>query len=209
MAHSGGIYLEGIESGEPWKLEELSSDPTLSPPPSKKLKLDPELVKTEEENKENQLFCSTPIKEKYNISDLKLGSEVSITPKEAPKNESKYSPKVTPNAERMNLFNHSSYFNMSLSPMILNGSVSITPKENQHSIYGTTHADRNQDKPWFNLISGDGEHEFHPGRSRRGGEALTHIAMLESKLDILKNLNKETERTPIPLGINIFFWYKI
>ena len=213
MAHTGGIYIEGIESAEPWKLKsiELNSESTLSPPPAKKLKLDPDhLVKTEEADKENVLFSSsTPVKNPYQISDFKLGSDVSITPKQVPKVESKYSPKVTPNAERMNLFNHSSYFNMSLSPLILNGSVTITPKENLHGPYGQVHADRNQDKPWFNLVSAvDGDSEFHPGRSRRGGEALTHIALLERKLDILKNLNKETDRKPIPPGKH-WVYYKI
>jgi hypothetical protein len=40
----------------------------------------------------------------------------------------RFSPKVTPNAERLNMFNHSAYFNMSLSPVILNGAVTITPR---------------------------------------------------------------------------------
>jgi hypothetical protein len=60
-------------------------------------------------------------------------AEISVTPKQEARTQpepflKKFSPKVTPNAERLNMFNHSAYFNMSLSPVILNGAVSITPR---------------------------------------------------------------------------------
>ena len=133
LAHSGGIYLEGMESAEPWKLDTISSATTAlcSPPPAKKPKLEL-AVKVEEDNKENALLTSTPLK--VPNQPIKLNEEVSITPKSTPQSqhtprpESKYTPKTTPNAERMNMFNHSAYFNMSLSPLILNGAVTITPK---------------------------------------------------------------------------------
>jgi hypothetical protein len=52
----------------------------------------------------------------------KLGSEIMITSKSSPKPEAddlvrKYLPKVTPNGDKLNLFNHSSHFNMQLSPV--------------------------------------------------------------------------------------------
>ena len=62
----------------------------------------------------------------------KLGSEILVTPKAETKAEDEevkaLTPRITPNGDKLNLFNHSACFNMSLSPMILNGSVTITPK---------------------------------------------------------------------------------
>ena len=65
----------------------------------------------------------------------KLGSEILVTPKAETKAEEEevkaLTPRITPNGDKLNLFNHSACFNMSLSPMILNGSVTITPKAEQ------------------------------------------------------------------------------
>jgi hypothetical protein len=52
----------------------------------------------------------------------KLGSEIMVTSKSATMADSadlakKYLPKVTPNGDKLNLFNHSSSFNMQLSPV--------------------------------------------------------------------------------------------
>ena len=63
----------------------------------------------------------------------KMCAEISVTPKTEGRRVERaqsrqFSPKVTPNAERLNMFNHSAYFNMSLSPVILNGAVTITPR---------------------------------------------------------------------------------
>ena len=63
----------------------------------------------------------------------KLCAEISVMPKQEVRSlaetlSRRFSPKVTPNAERLNMFNHSAYFNMSLSPVILNGDVTITPR---------------------------------------------------------------------------------
>ena len=58
MAHSGGIFVEGLESAEPWKVETRGLNNTTAAeegseePPAKKLKVDPE-IKGEGENKEN------------------------------------------------------------------------------------------------------------------------------------------------------------
>ena len=64
----------------------------------------------------------------------KLGSEILVTPKAETKAEEEakaLTPRITPNGDKLNLFNHSACFNMSLSPLILNGSVTITPKAEQ------------------------------------------------------------------------------
>merc|ERR1719158_1743799 len=151
LAHAGGIFIEGLESAEPWKLvsrglgsEDQATDPQLNlEPPIKKLKLDSDAddgLKTEQENKENikNAIAGVPaVGEQEQTGDAteaalkKLGSEILVTPKhEVPKSEaSRFAPRITPNGDRLNLFNHSQYFNMSFSPVVLNGSVTITPKE--------------------------------------------------------------------------------
>jgi hypothetical protein len=89
--------------------------------------------------KENKVFASsTPHRDsKLETQEVlrKMCAEISVTPKLECRGSSseaaafrQFSPKVTPNAERLNMFNHSAYFNMSLSPVILNGAVTITPR---------------------------------------------------------------------------------
>ena len=72
----------------------------------------------------------------------KLGSEILVTPKAETKPEEEevkaLTPRITPNGDKLNLFNHSACFNMSLSPLILNGSVTITPKAEQKALHGMT-----------------------------------------------------------------------
>ena len=177
LAHAGGIFVEGLESSEPWKLstrglseldfQQLSEDKEkdkeveekLQSPPSKKIKLDNEEgIKTEEdENKENKSklhLTSTPIVNDKPMTETeaalsKLGSDILVTPKAEVKHESKYLPKVTPNGSHLNMLNHSTYFNMTMSPLVLNGSaITITPKDSSQNI--------NPDKaerPWFNLVA--------------------------------------------------------
>lgn len=212
LAHAGGIYLEGIESGEPWKLNtvEIAAAGSCSPPPAKKAKMEPEqapseAVKKEEdggENKENTvvLASSTPLKQDSLLGGVKLSNEVSITPKSMPTN-SKYTPKTTPNAERMNLFNHSAYFNMSLSAMVLNGStISMAPSTNFKE------AERGGDKAWFNLVAP--QTEFHPGQSPTATETLPHLSLLEDKLQVLRQMNHETSRKALPRD-KCFGWWKL
>ena len=152
--------MEGLESAEPWKLairglrdfddEKLASREAWNTnerekqnsPPAKKLKLE-DPVKFEGENKENiirqVLAVSTPNADKSRSETeealRKLGSDIMVTPKSEIKSESKFAPRVTPNGDRLNMYNHSAYFNMSLSPVILNGAVTITPKEGSNSYY--------------------------------------------------------------------------
>ena len=51
----------------------------------------------------------------------KLSSEILVTPKAEAKIDIKYLPKVTPNGEKLNIFNHTSNLNMTMSSVILNG----------------------------------------------------------------------------------------
>ena len=165
LAYAGGIFVEALESAEPWKLEtrgltdleyqELTEKKVteeveeLKSPSAKKIKLDEDLVKQEDEEKENKavtpslnLLSSTPKCPQTEAALSRLGRDILVTPKTEIKNESKHSPKVTPNGSHLNLLNHSTYFNMSLSPLVLNGSVVITPREGDKG-----------EKPWFNLVA--------------------------------------------------------
>ena len=307
LAHSGGVFVEGIESAEPWKLatqglrvgekpideeeeeEEEEDDEeggdeeecdaeeeaeksgeednltASSPPPAKKPKLD-DTVKSEvddEEEKENDggvkmPMFSTPCQDRERTETeealSKLGSEIMVTPKMEVKQERKFSPKVTPNGDRLNLFNHSAYFNMSLSPVVLNGSVTITPKDGQQPLpqqlqqqqqqqlhqqhhhhhhhhqqqmyphlavpgYGSHGAN---EKPWFSLLAKASnnnhpqtvgqqldpdqlvkqEPDFHPARKPvvETDPFAPQVAMLEHKLEVVRQMNKETRRRCIPLG---------
>ena len=124
--------MEGLESAEPWKLatrglkdsddEKLASKEAwntndtekMNSPPAKKLKLE-DPVKLEGENKENiigqALAVSTPTADKSRNETeealRKLGSDIMVTPKSEIKSESKLAPRVTPNGDRLNMFNHS------------------------------------------------------------------------------------------------------
>ena len=51
----------------------------------------------------------------------KLSSEILVTPKAETKVDMKFLPKVTPNGEKLNIFNHTSNLNMTMSSVILNG----------------------------------------------------------------------------------------
>ena len=168
LAYAGGIFVEALESAEPWKLEtrgltdleyqqliekkeERVTDEVeeLKSPSAKKIKLDEELVKQEEEEKENKaitpslnILSSTPKCPETEAALSRLGRDILVTPKTEIKNETIQSPKVTPNGSHLNLVNHSTYFNMSLSPLVLNGSVVITAREGDKG-----------EKPWFNLVA--------------------------------------------------------
>jgi len=247
LAHAGGIFLEGLESAEPWKLatrglkdsddgnlasrEAWNTNDTekMNSPPAKKLKLE-DPVKCEGENKENiigqSLAASTPQPEKSRNETeealRKLGSDILVTPKSEIKSESKFAPRVTPNGDRLNMFNHSAYFNMSLSPVVLNGAVTITPKEGSNSYYGLSIpgvGDKAQEKPWFNLMArADSpppgqdsitDTDFHPGKTKMPDiDAAPQIGLLEKKLEIVKEMNKERSRLPIPVD-KCHGWWKI
>lgn len=90
-------------------------------PPHKKLKMDPKTMESAEvnglENKEN-------LKDFVVKKDEKTKKEkMPITTSELLRNL-ELRPKVTPSGERMNLFNHTAYFNMTLSQSVINGSLS-------------------------------------------------------------------------------------
>ena len=79
--------------------------------------------------------------------------------------------KVTPNGDKLNMFNHSTYFNMSLSPVVLNGSVTITPKDPNTSSSGVLNVPNPNssnnyvgasEKPWFSILPLDNPIEFNP-----------------------------------------------
>jgi hypothetical protein len=98
-----------------------------------------EEIDDDEENKENgdiimkeeKMESEEEKKKRIETEEVlkKLGSEILVTPKVEVNEELKpFTPKITPNGDKLNLFNHSACFNMSLSPVVLNGSVTITPK---------------------------------------------------------------------------------
>ena len=177
FAHAGGVFIEGMESCEPWKLahkgmphfkkdipeeeddeEEEIDDEEVEEPPEKKVKLEEEVngdvemteVKEDVKDEKDALFRTPKI-------ETKDGGKTLITPK------------ITPNGDKLNLFNHSAHFNMSLSPVVLNGSVTITPKLDHFStsspvVVNHANADQNQpqqqsvhyqvvEKPWFSILS--------------------------------------------------------
>ena len=80
----------------------------------------------------------------------KLSNEILVTPKVEAKIDMKFLPKVTPNGEKLNMFNHTSNLNMTLSPVILNGAVTITPKDQMHHQHNF--ASNVNEKPWFSIL---------------------------------------------------------
>ena len=249
LAHGDGIYVEAIESAEPWKLKteglpHTNHDDRI--PVKKKIKLHKEVKQCKEkEDKENSAMEMDHIKKdenkpsikingNNNRSDLKhadssvkqedddvkvnggeikkegseskidsvkeereiqrkkteaeteealrkLGCDILVTSKKCEQNNVKrevteaqkmFMPKVTPNGDKLNMFNHSTYFNMSLSPVVLNGSVTITPKD-PNAISGVlnvpnpNHSSNNNyfnssEKPWFSILPLDNPIEFNP-----------------------------------------------
>ena len=149
------------------KKEEKAEEETeeLKSPSAKKLKLDEELVKQEEkevkdekeEKKEKEeVVSSTPKCSDTEAALSRLGRDILVTPKTEMKPEAKHSPKVTPNGSHLNLVNHTTYFNMSLSPLVLNGSVSITPREGDKA-----------EKPWFSLVAREEPATTAPGQDQQ------------------------------------------
>ena len=164
LAHAGGIFVEALESCEPWKLatrglnpdderkDSLEDDEELSSPPAKKFKLDEETIKEEDEDNKAMDTSNPETLSEAEAALSKLGSDILVTPKSEARPESKYKPHVSSNAGQLNLMNHTTYFSMSLPPMLLNGSsITITPKE---SSPGVNHAAYNSsERPWFSLVA--------------------------------------------------------
>jgi len=227
LAHSGGTFVEGMESAEPWKIPTGGLREGEEEPPAKKIKVDGSIKEEEEkENKENikLALTSTPTTNKGRDETeealKKLGSEIMVTPKMESKWESSYTPKVTPNGDNLNLFNHSAYFNMSVSPVILNGSVTITPKEWGSSQYSGGQAVPSNggvvERPWFSIIcksretcDSKPEVEFHPARRNLAeSELAPQISFLEHKLEVVKHMDKESTRKATPPDL-CYGWWKI
>ncbi|XP_059099037.1 bromodomain adjacent to zinc finger domain protein 2B-like [Tigriopus californicus] len=275
MAHAGGVYVEAMESCEPWKLphkgmahekkrcddtrddsdEPVPKKPKLEclfdiKPPILPLNMDQvqpkqEIWESKLENGETRTTLNIPkIQESDNEKAKrweteealkKLGSEILVTPKMDAKNgvDEPRTPIVTPNAEKVNLFNHSSSQNMTLSPMILNGSVTITPKSepnfltstplmNPHSV--VSHHSVSFDHPWFSILPlnnpADNSAKFL-GLKQEGLSTLDRtkallqaqcpvnpqIALLELKLDRLRKDNFGMERQPIPDDVSRGWWH--
>ena len=253
LAHGDGIYVEALESAEPWKLETEGlphTDHDERTPVAKRTKLDDELenclsqddiddegdmevddadvknvpaeiksngnnnyekqqhgdasVKKESgENKDNVTDIKVEtndvkmngVKEELEIQRIKaeseteealkkLGCDILVTSKNSETNDvklevsdaqKKFMPKVTPNGDKLNMFNHSTYFNMSLSPVVLNGSVTITPKDPNSGLPGggvlnvpNPNSSMNgnyigaSEKPWFSILPLDNPIDFNP-----------------------------------------------
>jgi hypothetical protein len=167
FAHAAGIYVEGLESAEPWKLPTEGMphfDEDGRPLVLKKFKMEDSDDEDEEDHHQMEVEADCEEKKETKISvngnnndfvkkegdeeehkledsDManalkKLGSEIfvsskpsALTPKiELTEYERKYLPKVTPNGDKLNMFNHSSHFNMQLSPV------------RQSYLYNTFHA---------------------------------------------------------------------
>ena len=176
LAYSGGIFVEALESSEPWKLEhrglrecdlnQLEADSgkhkieDQESPSAKRIKLDEdsESIKQEASDvKPTPAVTSTPVTVRdKSLTETeaalsRLGSDIMVTPKAEIKPESKYTPKVTPNGNHLNMLNHSTYFNMTMSPLVLNGSsITITPKDIS---IGQNQTLEKSEKPWFNLVA--------------------------------------------------------
>ena len=238
LAHAGGIFVEALESCEPWKLatrglnpdderkDSLDEDEDQSPP-AKKLKIDEENIKEEDvDTKSESMDTSNPeavtCLSEAEAALSKLGSDILVTPKAEARTESKFKPHMSSSAGQLNLVNHTTYFSMSLPPMLLNGaSITITPKESSPGANAYNSSERTE-KPWFCLAARESspeagseppetcvEYDFHPARARPGdSDTNTQIALMEKKLEIVKQMNKETARNPIPKD-KCYGWWKL
>ena len=138
----------------------------LETPSAKRIKLDSDssVIKQEKEENIDSGTCgastSTPkhpsnnqILTETEAALSRLGSDILVTPKAEVKYESKFTPKVTPNGSHLNLLNHSTYFNMTMSPLVLNGSsITITPKDVS---FGQNMNHEKSEKPWFSIVARD------------------------------------------------------
>ncbi len=248
FAHAGGVFVEGIESGEPWKLpcqgmphekdklydrkrreEENEEEEEEEEPKAKVPKLDGDMAvksedkenaeqkpKEEEEDSKDDAVKSEEDKQRLETQEAlkKLGHEILVTPKtESDKKSNPAStPKVTPNGDKLNLFNHSAHFHMTLSPVVLNGSVTITPK-NEPAVGGlgtstpVVSSDQQQqppcppsDKPWFSLLplskSASIVNNANNNGNSNGKEHSTRFAEFRRE----KHLDSSPDKTQALLG---------
>lgn len=293
LAHGDSVYVEALESAEPWKLDTDGLPHTTHDdrmPVAKKIKLDKELEKCIEKDSEDKttmkvekneesekkeiikingnnnqstvnkgvsIKCEdvdvkingSGIRKDQNQSQVddvkqrlelqrkkaeaetedalrKLGCDILVTSKKCEQSniklelteaQKRFMPKVTPNGDKLNMFNHSTYFNMSLSPVVLNGSVTITPKDpNSNSgvlnvpnpSYSTGGSFFNSsEKPWFSILPLDNPIEFTPHLSKTSLPSLTANKENNSRFaspsipDRLMQLQPIFSSTPINIQI--------
>lgn len=272
FAFAGGVYVEAVESCEPWKLatqgmphfledgretvgfkgqqnknngvgvevedqavvgkkeEEEPMEVVVNDndhmhvddePPQLPIKINGNKVEDHHNDKENIVKKEETIKNETNENEKdaidalsKLGKEILITPKLESKFDVKFMPKVTPNGEKLNLFNHTSNLNMTLNPVILNGAVTITPKDpslvnNNGSISNGTMGE----KPWFSILPLGNPVDHQAKLMDAKNENMFNvdnitpqINALEAKLDELRNMNLDKYRHPIPKEMCHGWW---
>ena len=271
LAHTKGVFVEGLESAEPWKIETKGlphADHDERPPVAKKIKFGEE-IKSVEEQEESLQKVKLESNEKGEVGSekleqsevkvkpeeikieskplnedeikrieteealKKLGADILITPKvqedemkkEIPGLTKQFIPKITPNGDKLNMFNHSTYFNMSLSPVILNGTVTITPKDQSSlALHGTSHRHYGE-KPWFSILPVDDPNGFDPkssqlklqekfasphlpqgARSSPMAASTPQFHLLERKLAEAKKKNVCSQRAEIPNNFAKGWW---
>lgn len=220
FAFAGGVYVEALESCEPWKLEtqgmphyfddnrdEVEEKNKMngqkSEPQDEEMEID-DVENIEQKphingnNKENLVKTEADVDEAKEAL-AKLSSEILVTPKIESKLDLKFLPKVTANGEKLNMFNHTSNLNMTLSPVILNGAVTITPKDQLAHQYNF--ATNLTEKPWFSIlpIGNPIDHQaklLDDAKDSFFVDTITpQINALEAKLEELKGLDLVKDRT--------------
>ena len=242
FAFAGGVYVEAVESSEPWKLathgmphfDDDDRDNVVSKNEPKGVAHDeqngmeidvvndeaaPNMNGTDHDKENVNNAKQEPKIEKMeqvdNESDetkealSKLSSEILVTPKVESKTDMKFLPKVTPNGEKLNMFNHTSNLNMTLSPIILNGAVTITPKDQM--IHQYNFASNANEKPWFSIlpIGNPVDHQVKilEAKDTTLADTITpQINLLETKLEELKRLDLEKDRQAIPDDLCRGWW---
>ncbi len=259
FAHAGGIFVEAIESAEPWKLSgrgmphydedgrmevgvktvqgvlgsgedkkkvidvvDLDDEP--SPDVNGDAASDHDDKENDDENskeavvktnaEEDVKMETEEDKKKIETENAlkKLGSEIMVTPKlEAGHVDAKFLPKVTPNGEKINLFSHSTNLNMSLNPIMLNGSVTITPKDQIVKKPTGPNAMGSTEKPWFSILPLGNPVEHQPPKTELPNtfpnDTITpQIEHLEQRLELLRSICQDEKRMPIPKSLCHGWW---
>ena len=257
LAHTKGVFVEGLESAEPWKIETAGLPHATHDdrhPVTKKVKIGDDLKAVEDDKKEVRAedvekvvkpeVKEEEIKKEENDDDKKrfeteealkkLGADILITPKvqeeevlkkEIPEISKQIVPKITPNGDKLNMFNHSTYFNMSLSPVILNGTVTITPKDQSNLPHHGMPQRHFGEKPWFSILPVDDPINFNPKsaqlklhekfaspnlpqgmRTHQMATSTPQFHLLEQKLAEAKKKNVCSQREEVPDKYAVGWW---
>ncbi len=246
FAYAGGVYVESVESCEPWKLEtqglphfdeddrdevveknsqedkgqdqDLDHDKPEDQDDEQEMEIDDneENIQVNGDNldknvkKEEPMMLEEDSKDETKEALAKLSSEILVTAKlQESKMDLKFMPKTTPNGEKLNMFNHTSNLNMTLSPIILNGAVTITPKDQMHHQHNF--ASNNNEKPWFSILPIgnpiDHQAKLLDCKTDLFEDNITpQINALEAKLEELRSQDFEKERHPIPDNLCRGWW---